>query len=155
MNKLYLSLFVLALFTWLVYSVKQKRKRTQAKADFYALNSVSEKDLRAWMPLDDFEILHRFEPYTLSEMNTGHYHGFDFALFLLSYSAQQSQCFRQTVAAIKLGKRVAPFKKQSGELWVECNGEVLVVYQQKQSMTCGAPMELFLNRIIEQQKLIQ
>ncbi len=146
MDNLYFALFVTALILWLVYSAKQKRIRKQTKAHFYSLTPVLEDELQAWLPLADFEILHRFESYQLSEMNTGCYQGFDFAIFLLSHSAQEGQCLRQTVTAMKLKKPVAPFRRQNGDMWLECNSEVLVVYKEKQSMTCGSPLELFLER---------
>ncbi len=154
MDKLYFVLFIIAIILWLFYSAKKKSSRKQAKSDFYSLTPIPEDELRVWLPLADFEILNRFESYQLSEVFTGCYQGFDFAMFLLSYSAQQGQCFRQTVTAMKLEKPVAPFMKQDGDVWLECNGDLLLVYKEKQSMTCGSPMELFLNRALAQCKAI-
>ena len=148
----YFLLFLIILAIWLMYSTKQKKKRQQAKIDYYALEQITEEELLAWLPFDDFEILNKFESYQLSELSKGEYQGFEFALFLYSYSTQEGQCFRQTVTAIKLHQKLEPFCRNDEDIWIEGHDEILVVYKEKQSMTCGAPIELFLNRAVAQAK---
>ena len=152
MDNVYFVLFMAAVALWLLYSSKQKKKRQQAKTDYFALEQISEVDLMARLPFEDFEILNKVPSYQLSELQKGHYQGFEFVMFLYSYSSEEGQCFRQTVTAIKLDQKLDSFIGHDDGVWVESHDGILVVYQEKQSMTCGAPIELFLNRAGAQSK---
>ena len=142
-----LVLFVVLFVLGLGYFSTRKRKVEQMKSEAFSLQIISEQQLNAWLPLSSFQFMHSYENGKLSELMSGEYKGAMFIMFLFSCSGADGQCNRQTVTVAKLKHGGAPFVLHEKDLWVESDGQWLVVFKEKQSMTCGSPINLFLERI--------
>ena len=140
-------LFFLLFGLGLWYFRQRKGKFEKSRQELFTMQSLSEKELYDWLPIHSFEILNQYDNSNLSEMVSGVYQGTEFVMFLLSWNSADSQCIRQTVVAIALPEPVSPFVMQDNDVWVESNGHKLMVFKERQSMTCGSPMRLFLERI--------